>query len=373
MGVLVSQSVGPVPLAPTPFPRAVLVTVIAFAPLAIGWVYKEYVHPRPFWCHYYDPESIYYHAAQELARGQLPRNLDNPGTPVQMAGLGILAVTGNDPLAYSSFLAVAHPLAALLSFAAGLLLARRVFAGLPLPLQVAGLWVYFLCPQSLEYDNVWSPETFYFPVGSLFLVGLWDLARQETGARRLWTAGLALGLCCSVKLTFVAWVPAFLLALAVGNGVSTHGRLFRVGHGLAPTAGGFFLATLPVIAGYPYLVAWVWRLATHSGPYGYGPAAPPNLADTLANWRVVLESAKGWWLLFAVCLLVVLWSAARRAKQAGAAADGRLFLLTFALAALAASFVLVSRQVALRYLLPCSRSPSDTPCRNVPSGCNSSS
>ena len=164
---------GPPP--PIRLRSALVIAVLGFLPFAGTWVYKVWVAPRPYWVHYYDPETIYFFCGLELLEGRLPHNLDNPGAPVQALSAAVLACTGRSPLAFDRFRLTVYCLTALLTFAACLLLVRTVLAGLPRVSQVAALWVYFLCPQSLEYAAVWSPETLYFPAGALAVAALWAL------------------------------------------------------------------------------------------------------------------------------------------------------------------------------------------------------
>ena len=55
---------------------------------------KLLLRPRPFWVHYYDPEVIYFIQGLHLLRGEVPTNIDHPGTPLQLLSALLGAITG---------------------------------------------------------------------------------------------------------------------------------------------------------------------------------------------------------------------------------------------------------------------------------------
>jgi hypothetical protein len=326
------------------------VIVLAFAPLVGLWTYKVYWHPRPFWAHYYDPEAIYFYSGMEIVSRIVPSNVDNPGTPVQLLSAGIISFVGRDPFEFDRFRITGYWISGILSLGAAFLLARTILISLPLSLQVACLWSYFLSACSLEYATIWSPEALYYPVGVLALCLLVSACSRPTLASFL-AAGLAVGLCCAVKFTFLAWVPALSLAFGVAGGPGW-GKRLRCGIvGLAGVAMGFVLATAPVIHRYGKMLSWLWQMATRSGPYTSGVQEMPSLSLVLGNLRAAVLSAKLWHGFLLLTLVVVVAELIRLGRR-GQLQRNWLALAAFAVTSIILSYALAARKLELRYLLP---------------------
>ena len=75
----------------------------AALPLLADSIYRVVIHPRPFWMHFYDPETIYFYQSLRLLGGHAPLNVDHPGTPVQLLGAVIALFTGRSPLQFDAF------------------------------------------------------------------------------------------------------------------------------------------------------------------------------------------------------------------------------------------------------------------------------
>ena len=192
-----------------------LILFLALAPIWGEWVYKVYVHPRPFWAFYYDPEIIYFYGGLELLNGQTPKNVDNPGTPVQLISAGLLLLTGRNPLDFDSFRVSAYIFSQILIIISCWLLLKTLLLRLPPVLKISALQTFFLCSQSLEYNNIWSPEILYFPVGTLVIICTWTQFNKGLSCYGSALIGLTLGLACAVKFTFLAWIPAMFIAVLI--------------------------------------------------------------------------------------------------------------------------------------------------------------
>lgn len=336
-----------------PARRAALLTILALLPVLADWSYKEFVSPLPFWIRHYHTETLYYYSGVEMLDGELPHNLDNPGTPVQLLSAALVWVLGHDPAEFEAFRRASHALTMGLILIAAFLLVRVVFADLPDMLVVSGLWVYFICSQSLQYSYIWSPEALYFFFGALFLAAFWSACSADGSRARVFVAGMLLGVSSSVKFTFLVWIPAFLIALLVpvAGERPTH-RLARAVAGACGVPVGFFAATFMVSAGYPYMFGWLARLVTRSDQYGAGQAAGLDLGTMLHHWQEAVLSAKGWHLFLLACLLMIATGCLRKRRLGERLAPGFMVLLTFSLLAIAFSYASVSRMFALRYLLP---------------------
>lgn len=320
------------------YPAAVLVMFLAFLPLTAGWAYKAFVHPRPFWIHYYDPEEIYFYGGLKLLKGEAPGNVDNPGIPLHLLSAALLAPTDRSPMALDRFRAAGYAAAWFLTLAAGWLLLRTLLAGLPLLLQVAALWTYYLSGMSLRYETIWSPEILYFPAGGLVLACFWRCYDRLGKFRDLLWTGLALGLACALKFTFLAWAAAMPAAVAAFPPAGAK-RLRAAAALAAAEAAGFCLATGMGIFGYPRMWARIRELAGESG----WPAAGGMLGSLFR----MLSSEKAWslWLLGSLgAILFYFWRSRRSGRPGPAGAAGMT-----AFAVLAAVF---SGLLALRMMPP---------------------
>jgi hypothetical protein len=332
--------------------KALAVLLLAFLPIGTCLAYKAFVAPRPFWIHYYDPEMAYYHGSRQLLTGEVPVELAHPGTPLYILGAGLLVATGQEPSGVPTFLWVGYTVAFALSALAGLRLLRHVLGDLPVLLQVSALWTYFICPQSLEYLTVWSPEILFFALGAVTLTSLWDLGDRGGSARQCLVAGALIGVCCGLKLVFLAWAAAYIGALLLAPFDATRSRIPAAAAGALGVACGFVAATAIVLPGYPRIFTLLLGLATHSGDYATGPAGPPGIGLFVRNWADEFWTAKGWslWLVALVGLMLV--SVVQPKSGAGGERRGRRFIAAFLLLACAGTYLLSGRQAGLRYLLP---------------------
>lgn len=301
--------------------RASLAFLAAILPVVGAWVAKVVVWPRPFWAHFYDPETIHFYAGLHLLRGKVPENVDNPGTPLQMVSAVMAAVTGATPARYEAFLAAAHGLELLLLIAGAAILFRGVLAGAPLPARVAGVWLYFCAPQALERMDVWSPEVLYLPLGAAALAAFrrWIDAPSPRMAA---VTGAAIGLAIACKFVFLPWAAALVLTMLVRR------RVRDAVASAAGTAAGFVIGTLPVVTQYAFIVRRLLFLSSdeHSDE----------------NWPALLLGSQGW----LVCLAVITVAAVVCVRRE------QMTLALFCVAAIALSVLSTLRNPSFRYLLP---------------------
>lgn len=329
---------------------ALIALAIAAAPL-IGLVaYKAVVAPRPFWAWLYDPEAIYFSSGNELLHGMAPSNTDNPGTPVQVLSAGMLLITGNHPARFDAFRRCGYGVGLLATIGAMWLMQRTLLWELPASLQVAAMWIFFLAPTALERLTIWSPELFYLPVGAVLIGALWRCASTPS----TWSAfavGLALGLGCAVKLTFLAFVPAVVLALLPLKSSRRWGGLQRCVASLAGMCAGFVTMTLPVVAAYPQMLAWAGRFAAAGYEGVETDAAPWELLFT--NLSPAILHAKPWYLLILLGTgAVVAGLISSRALVTRLTRRQVASLGIFAVVSLVFVHLLAYRTESYRYLLP---------------------
>ena len=328
--------------------RDLLVLVAAFLPALGAAVLKVFVHPRPFWVYFYDPETFYFHDGLRLLSGHAPLDFTNPGTPLQIVSAVIAASTGTSPDDFDRFRVTAYCVAWAMQLVAGWGLLRTVLAKLPAPLSIAALATYFVCPQTLEYQTVWSPEVWFLPAGALAIVAIWRALNRSFDGRSAFAAGAAVGLACALKLVFLPWVPA--LALTAWLRSRRPGRLRAAGLCMAGLAVAFLVFTLPAAANYPQMTSWIGRMATRSGAYGETQRLVPDAAALMSTAYSLLTAAKGWY----GCVLLAAIGAVVAIRHARGTSQGRQLsgLGLFAATAFVGQQLMVLRTPSLRYVIP---------------------
>ncbi|HEV7922974.1 MAG TPA: hypothetical protein VGR02_19480 [Thermoanaerobaculia bacterium] len=303
-----------------------LAVLIGLLPVLCVWVHKVLLHPRPFWIVFYDPETLYFYNALRIATLRWPLPLETPGGPVILLSVPLALLTGRTPLTFDVFRLLAYSLTFVLTIGAAYLLARVVLRELPPILGAIAIFTFFAAPQALEYFTVWSPEAVYFVVGSIAAALLWRELHDD-GSTLL--AALAIGLCIATKFTFVAWVPAHLLAMLAAR------RWRKIPIAMGGYLAGFVLFTLPIIPNYGAIFTRLFQFASRSGEYGSGSASLAPLG-VLAG---AVASAKVWhaWLLLIAIGAAI---AAGRKREL-------VPLLVFA-----ATATLMTYAVAIRYMPP---------------------
>ena len=336
------------------FLSSVAVTLVAFLILAVPWAYKVFIHPRPYWIEIYDPEMVYFYDGLALLNGELPRNTYHPGTPINLISAGINGLMGYGPFEIDKFRVFGYILAFILNMIVAFFLVRKLFRKLPPIIQVAGLWTYFLQPAALGYNNIWSPEMFYYPAGSLVLITLWGSNSKKLTYGRAGLIGLAVGLCCAIKFAFLCFVVALVIALLLDPRSNLEKKLKAAGTGLFGIFIGFIAGTIVVYPLYFEIFGWLWSFASHKGPYFSGSVGLPELTTILTNLRKAVFRDIAWnlWLVLNFCFLgFCLW---RESLKRDKLSQRHAFLAIFAFTALMGSYALVIPKAgtSLRHLLP---------------------
>jgi hypothetical protein len=339
-------------------PRPAAVLLAAAVLPGAAWVYKVFLHPRPFWIRHYDPETIYFYGAFSLLDGGHIWTVDHPGIPVYLLSALLLKLTGWGPLDLDAFRLAGYCTAAALWAAGAWLLLRTLLKNLPPLLQIAALWTYALQPLALEYSTIWSPELFFFPAGALALAAI-SVSAEDCSRRRVLAAGAAVGLCVALKFTFFGFLIALLFALLATPGRPWRDRLLAVGTAFGGWAAGFLVATLAAASRYETMAARMILFYSHSGRYGEGPPARFGLKPIIGNLVSILRSetesvngCAGWgaWMAFAS---LVLAASLRASAQRGEIPRRMVFLTVFATAAAVATLLLVAtRSRDPRYAMP---------------------
>ncbi len=335
--------------------------VLCVAPALVLWsnheLGKEY---GPFWlASNQDPSYVYLFSSLLIANGEPPFHIDHPGTPLQMIGAAVIrASTPFAPTneinksvvgASESYLARIHDvlvgIAVVALFLSGLLLWTAT--GSILIALVSQLLVVSLA-QVHESILAVAPEplllSFGVLVGSVFCARYsWPECdrKEDTFTWHNWLLPVVAGLGLATKVTFAPLcVLPFLLVRKLRHALAS----------LVLLAFAFLLATLPAWGELPRMIAWLYRLSSHTGQYGRGAV---GFVDSTRYWRDVL------FLLSGTPALPVIWtSVAVYLTVAFCARRRRRFLPRKAMVLLAVlllnvlGVLLVAKHPSPRYLLP---------------------
>ncbi len=280
---------------------AIVITLLSLLPLLAYFADCTWINPVSAYLADYDPEFNYLMNSLGVFNGRAYAYVDHPGTPVEMIGTAIYALTypvlGRSPEEFSLyhlqnaglFLTLAHGFllaasAACLWYVAGIRRRDEVL----LPSALAALY-FVIHPLGFRSLTVWSHNSFAFAFGTLYLALLYGvLRRQEGSLSRLQTAmfGAGAGLLASVTIYLAAWVVGAAVIVMVATRLRGASRLKMLGSGLTLAVGsllGFGLGVLPVLGRMPYFFNWIDSLLTHRDAYLLGPTNLPPLERLLVN------------------------------------------------------------------------------------------
>lgn len=265
--------------------------VLYIAPLFFFWVYGIWIDPSK---NYYVNDAVFPYFINSLAvfDGGTYRYVDHPGTPVEILGSIILALTypflnntpngfvfyhlQNPELFFSlahGFLVLAHILCIFIFY-----LFARWWINTSNSTLAASLAVMYFAIHvgSLGASMIWNHNSFSFPFGTLLLIFLFKVLRngnsRQDGLSTVSLIGLGLG--AGVFATFTIYLLAWLIGILFtiflyyvikrSPVLKTLSALAIVGiSGVA----GFFIATLPVLGKLKEFFNWVLRIFTHQSRY----------------------------------------------------------------------------------------------------------
>lgn len=334
--------------------KRLALAALLLLPALTYWTWVHLVHPRPYWVHFYDPETIYFYQGLRLLEGRAPTNIDNPGTPVQAASALLALAATRSPLELDAFRTAAYLTTAAVALLSLLYALPRGRGAWPFPLALFAAWSFWITPGTLEYSSVWSPEAFTFPLTVALLVAVARWNCGERGAALL--VGSAVGLAAAVKLTFLSWAFAAGLCMLLfpNEGARRVRDLVQFSLGLL---GSFVFATLPALARYPELFAHLGNLLAGAHPHSGQPAASGGAALITGSGRALAAiafSATGWTLLLAgaAALAFLAWRSSSREIGRDHANRTLARALLAAGALLGGQAAMLSRGMETHYLVP---------------------
>jgi hypothetical protein len=306
----------------TLFRRQRLAVVVL--PLILGgyWFYADFIEPGPFYINY-DPELPYMLSSLSIFKGYSYVFVDHPGTPVEVLGSIILALTYPITMWHSDsfpiyhlthpelFLILGRALLTAGSIACAVLLASysiKIENWLHVLFCVAiSVCFYAVHPLSFASLVLWSHNSFNFPAGTLLLLTLLVLLRpgRELFWWQVFTIGFGAGILAAVQLYFVTWIIGAAVAVFTLYVLQKRGWpqtiLASLNIGIASIL-GFVVATLPIIAQYGRLIDWVFRILFHQGSYGTGETGFTSPEQFWSNFTSLWSELK---ILFVAIFLIV--------------------------------------------------------------------
>ena len=357
-------------------PRAIWTAVIAFICLAIAaygfvavWLVQVTVRTFP------DPTTVYLLNSLSTFRGAVYHYIDHPGTPVEVLGTALLALTlpfvGSAPEGVFAY-HIAHPEVFLrmgqlvilgASLIASVVMARAAFSpghssrsGAALAAALPGLFFVAQPDGFLRTLAVWSHDAFCYAGATLLTLAI--VLSVSRGRAPAWWKVIALGLASGALTAIQLYFAPLVLGAAVASATAarldprTRTRSVRrveVVFGMA--AVGFVLATAPIWSRYQEFVLWIWELVTHQGIYGRGEAGFSTPERLTTNTLGLVVQAP---LLFGAVGLVSALLVLRLVRDArGTSHDPALWAAGLGLIAqMLLIIVLVAKHPATKYLLP---------------------
>ena len=353
------------------FIRYSLVAILGIA-LAAYFAYIQWINPAPFYTLKYDPEMPYFLNSLALFKGVSFAYVDHPGTPLEVIGSFLLAITR--PLTRSKselfipyhlanpqiFLTLAH------GFLVGCSIVTLFITGLKSikhtsvfgALAAAGVAAsYFAIFPPITFDilGFWTHNGFNFPFGTLLLLGLLVRLREDRSLSNSEALlfGILSGLLAAVQLYFFAWAIGVILSLMFFAVFRKDGW----GHILVTTLTsgvgvvlGFFIAFEPVMHRFREFYIWVRRLFFHQGRYGTGVGGVTTIGQMIDNLRWLWNRSASVFIATGVVILLLLIAIVWR-KQARELKPGWWALTIGLLAQLLVLWVLIGKHPGKTYLL----------------------
>jgi hypothetical protein len=297
----------------TPGNRVFLVCVVA-ALVVLSYVgYTALAAPRPYYMTPIDSEQDYYYNARLIAAG-LPGTVHHPGTPVYYLGRVLLAASGDELAGVQRFFTLGYLVAGLLTAGAILAWGALVLRRYPWGIAALALALLLGWMPYLTYLSFFGADSFIVAVGLPTLALFWRAWEDRAPPR--WTmplAGVGIGLCLAVKMSFLPLVLALVAAYACHlllppgrRSVDRQGAgpVRRLVRGLAPAALGAATAYAIAIGPVMSRVPLIWY-NTLTRPDAFPQDTRLDLA--FGNTLTILARARPLWLMLlgAVALLAI--------------------------------------------------------------------
>jgi len=261
--------------------------ILVVIPLIIYWLY--WTLNTSYWFNA-DPAAVYFLDSLSIFAGKSYVYVDHPGTPVQIIGSFLLALTypffgssqefisfhlarpGAFFLMTNIFLLSTNIICAIVIYKTAITTLRydRILGGV-----AAALLFFTLHPYSFPSLTLWSHNSLNFPFGTLWLIWLYRELRGDEALTRpkLLLMGFAAGVLSMAQIYFIAWLVSgvfsvFIFSLRLNQ--SFRNGLTSGMYMLAGGALGILAMLAPIYKELPRFMNWLTRIVTHQGLYGSG-------------------------------------------------------------------------------------------------------
>ncbi len=290
--------------------------ILVILPIVIYWVYWTL---NPSYWSAADPAAWYFLDSLSIFAGNSYVYVDHPGTPVQLTGSFLLALTYPFFSSHEAFINfyISKPEAFFLQ-AHLFLLVIYIFSVVFFydtaismlkddgVLGAAALTVlYFvLHPYSFSSLTFWSHNSFNFPFGTLWPLWLYRELRgpQEIGWRKLVLMGFTAGAIAMTQIYFISWLISGALALFVFVFLSNKSFKKAIASSSYMLTGGvlgIIAMFVPVYKEVPRFIDWLSRITLHQGLYGMGERGIYSFA--MFSYGIAV-----WWATIRITMLVLL-------------------------------------------------------------------
>ena len=261
--------------------------ILIAIPLIIYWLYWTF--NTSYWFNA-DPAAVYFLDSLSIFAGKSYVYVDHPGTPVQIIGSFLLALTypffssseafisfhlarpGAFFLMTNIFLLAVNLLCTFILYRTTITTLRhdRILGGVAI-----ALLGFTLHPYSFPSLTLWSHNSFNFPFGTLWLIWLYvELRRGEAiSPHRLVLLGFAAGILSMAQMYFVAWLVSGILTIFIFSlrlNKTFRQSLATAMYMLLGGVLGILAMLAPIYKELPRFMTWLTRIITHQGLYGSG-------------------------------------------------------------------------------------------------------
>jgi len=338
--------------------------ILIAMPLIIYWVY--WTLNTSYWFNA-DPAAVYFLDSLSIFAGRSYVYVDHPGTPVQIIGSFLLALTypffgssqefisfhlarpGAFFLMTNVFLLAVNVLCAIALYrtATTTLGYDRILGGIAIALSF-----FALHPYSFPSLTLWSHNSFNFPFGTLWLIWLyWELSRDvEVGRSKLILLGTAAGVLSMAQMYFMAWVVSGVFTIfifSVRLNQPFRRALISSMYMVVGSVLGILAMLAPIFKELPRFMAWLTRIITHQGLYGSGEKGIYSLS-------FIPLSINFWWenirpmILVLLVTLVILGMIASWKRKSGEKMNASVFAMVSGLVFQSVLIMLLMSKAALK-------------------------
>jgi hypothetical protein len=301
-----------------------LLTALFTIGIGVWWLFSQVLLPLPVHVGA-DPQIAYMLSSLSPFKGEAYTFIDHPGTPVEILGTLILALTfpfmGADRASFimahiqnpSLFLIMARMLLVLGSVSTLVVLAKHILRKVHWTDELAACAVavlfFAIYPRAFDQIVAWSHNSFSYPLAAMLGLGVILIFRDQRGGtkRGRIMLGALFGVLTAIQLYFFTWVLGAMVAALVFSLLDRDGMQaveFIIQFGAA-SLGGFIIATLPIASRYGEFVRWIVQIGSHQGRHGSGPPGFISLSGAASNLQTLVYQAPLFFMAMVLTLLLL--------------------------------------------------------------------